>query len=172
MTKPEIIILLRAVFADTQRVIATQDNQKCFEPEGEKWSIAQHLQHLIMSAAPVASIYKQPKEFLLSFGQPTMGPRGYDEVVETYQKVLAKGLKAPAAFEPKLDNISKVSDLFPNWQMIISKFEERLANWTEEDLDQYRVPHPAIGLLSLWEMLYFTIYHTKHHLKSIQRIIK
>lgn len=75
MTKPEIIILLRAVFADTQRVIATQDNQKCFEPEGEKWSIAQHLQHLIMSAAPVASIYKQPKEFLLGFGQPTMGHR-------------------------------------------------------------------------------------------------
>lgn len=172
MTKPEIITLLKAVFADTQSFIATQDNQKCFEPEGEKWSIAQHLQHLIMSSAPVASIYKRPKEFLANFGQPAIGPRSYDEVVETYKKALGKGLKAPADFEPKVDDINEISELFPNWQMIIGKFEERLVSWTEEDLDQYQVPHPAIGLLSLREMLYFTIYHTKHHLKSIQRIIQ
>ena len=39
---------------------------------------------------------------------------------------------------------------------------------SEEDLDYYLLPHPILGKLTLREMLYFTIYHVKHHEKQIR----
>ena len=39
---------------------------------------------------------------------------------------------------------------------------------SEEDLDYYVLPHPLLGKLTLREMLYFTIYHVKHHEKQIR----
>jgi hypothetical protein len=40
-----------------------------------------------------------------------------------------------------------------------------LHKWSEKNLDNTAVPHPLIGKLTLRKMLYFTIYHMKHHLK-------
>ena len=36
-------------------------------------------------------------------------------------------------------------------------------NWKDTQLDQYIVPHPLLGKITLREMGYFTIYHVQHH---------
>jgi len=41
-------------------------------------------------------------------------------------------------------------------------------NWTDEKLDNYLAPHPLLGKLTLRELIYFTIYHTEHHLAIIK----
>jgi len=35
--------------------------------------------------------------------------------------------------------------------------------WNEDELDQYQLPHPILGKLTIREMLYFTIYHNLRH---------
>jgi len=40
--------------------------------------------------------------------------------------------------------------------------------WKEPQLDQYIAPHPLLGKITLRELCYFTIYHTKHHLNIIK----
>jgi hypothetical protein len=49
----------------------------------------------------------------------------------------------------------------------------RLANaidkkWADSQLDQYIVPHPLLGKITLRELCYFTIYHTYHHLAIVK----
>ena len=51
--------------------------------------------------------------------------------------------------------------------MIGEKYTERLGNWSEKDLDKYKLPHPLLGKLTVREMLFFTIYHNEHHLKAM-----
>lgn len=38
-----------------------------------------------------------------------------------------------------------------------------LDSFTEKELDQYVLPHPLLGKLTLREMMFFTIYHVQHH---------
>lgn len=42
---------------------------------------------------------------------------------------------------------------------------------SDEILDTYQIPHPIIGLISVREMIYFTLYHYKHHLKAINKLL-
>jgi hypothetical protein len=36
--------------------------------------------------------------------------------------------------------------------------------WSEDDLDNHRLPHPLLGKLTVREMLFFTLYHIQHHM--------
>ena len=50
---------------------------------------------------------------------------------------------------------------------LVQKLCGRLSKYTEEEFDQYILPHPLMGKLTLREMLYFTIYHVQHHDRQI-----
>jgi hypothetical protein len=41
--------------------------------------------------------------------------------------------------------------------------------WREEDLDRYRLPHPVLGLVTVREMLMFTLFHFDHHRENVAR---
>lgn len=41
--------------------------------------------------------------------------------------------------------------------------------WREWQLDRLRLPHPALGNLTVREMLFFTIYHHAHHVENVVR---
>ena len=38
---------------------------------------------------------------------------------------------------------------------------------SQADLDRYRLPHPLLGKLTVREMLFFTVYHNYHHVRSV-----
>ena len=53
------------------------------------------------------------------------------------------------------------------WSAATVNLCNQVARWNEADLDRYRMPHPLLGLLTVREMLQFTVYHTAHHLSRV-----
>ncbi|MEN0002643.1 MAG: DinB family protein [Bacteroidota bacterium] len=168
--RPALLQLLRESFQKIQAHLQDYDAAQLFELEqADKWSAAGHLQHLIQSNASIASEFKEPKNRLSAFGKPAQPETNYQALRARYTKGVV-GVKAPASLQPQLTPAATIEPLFQNWQMILHKFEQRLANWTEEELDQYTIPHPFLGALSARQMLYFALFHNEHHLNSIRRI--
>lgn len=142
--------------------------EEWFTPLGEnKWSPAGQVEHLFLSANPVSSALKMPQEMLeLQFGWFQGTPRSYNSLKYLYKEMLKKTDLSNNPFGPS-GNKSR-EDLLRSWQMVKEKIPNRLENWTEEDLDRYCIPHPIMGPFSVREMLYFTIFHTEHHLLQLQ----
>lgn len=140
-----------------------------FTPD-QRWSPAGQLEHLILSSKGVASALKMPKEKLAAFGMADKPSRSYNELWTTYIGVLGTGLKAPAQFVPNSAAPVSREELLSNWNMIGDKLATRIALWSEEDLERFQLPHPAFGMLTVNEMLYSTVFHTWHHLDTMQQL--
>jgi DinB superfamily len=129
-----------------------------------KWSAAEHLGHLILSAVPVGGVLKQEtKEQLASFGFAEQVSRSYSDLLKAYQARLDAGQQADPKRMPDVSDLRSKAEMLQNWNGILQKILSRIDDWVEEDLDKYRVPHPALGLVTVRELLLFTIFHTKHH---------
>lgn len=167
--KEALLSGIEQTFKDIKKTVIAIDAKKACQAQDGKWSIAQQLQHLILSNFPVASSLKQPYERLASFGTPTDSTLDFEGLKSLYYSHLAKGVKARGAFAPEVIKEEAWHSLFEDWDRIGLKFKERLASWPEEDLDKYVIPHPVLGPLSVRQMLFFTIFHNQHHLKGINK---
>ena len=66
-----------------------------------KWSVAQHLDHLIKSTAPLNQALRMPKFTLRTmFGKCNRPERIFDEVIQRYQQKLAEGGQATGRYLP------------------------------------------------------------------------
>lgn len=147
--------------------------QKAFHRSLEgKWSIAEQLDHLIKSGQPVLKGMHLPKEQLLAiFGRMDRAPYSFLDLKAIYLKTLKeKAIKAPPKFQPTIEDSMTSTDLLAKWETLSSQFQAVAEVWTEEDLEQYAMAHPVLGLLSVKEMLFFTIFHNAHHLLQIETI--
>lgn len=164
----EICQLLDKNFAAfASQVAKTPDNQFEENPQG-KWSVGQHLAHLIESVAPVNQAFYLPK-FALAwiFGKANRPSRSYTELVQRYTDKLAEGGVATGRFVPKTIVLSQKNKLLSDYEKHKNRLIKHLQNFTEKDLDTLIAPHPLLGKITLRELMYFTIYHTEHHLKLI-----
>lgn len=168
--KIAIIKALENAYSDVSTFISELKPEELNQKMEGKWSALEQLEHLILSSKGVASVLNKPKENLKAFGVSENGSRSFDELFSGYKNVLNTGVKAPPRFSPDESNPFTREELIANWMLIKSKFSQRIGNWTEEDLDKYRLPHPALGKITIREMLFFTIFHTKHHLQSMKNI--
>lgn len=171
MTKSEIIIASENIFKQFSATCSSIDEKQLFRRPQKKWSAAENIQHLIISTNTTALAYKLPK-FLVRLigGRPNRSSRTFDEIKDKYYKKLSDGGKASGRFVPKPIEIKYGKQkLLNNWNKAITKYKMLLAdNRTENDLDNYLVKHPLLGRITLRELCYFTIFHTEHHLLSIQ----
>ncbi|MBL7817810.1 MAG: DinB family protein [Saprospiraceae bacterium] len=137
-------------------------------PNG-KWSSGQNLDHLNRAIRPVNLALSLPKPLLrLLFGKAKRSSRNYDEVVANYQTKLAAGAKASRAFVPPQSYFDERASLLKKFRQNYNKMADLIEKWSEDDLDSLRLPHPILGKLTVREMLFFTIYHAEHHLKSLK----
>jgi hypothetical protein len=134
-----------------------------------KWSVADTMQHLFLSARPVARLMAGPRDAFRQWGYSNGSSRSYDEIADLYRRTLATGLKAPAALSPRSD------DMQADRAVVVARFTdvyESLAtaagSWSADELDRYVMPHPALGIVTVREMLDFTDIHTQHHLSIVQ----
>ncbi|GAB3560561.1 DinB family protein [Spirosoma fluminis] len=140
------------------------DEQFKARPDG-KWSVADTMQHLYLSARPVARLMAGPREILLQWGEARQASRPYDVIAETYRQVLATGVKAPESMSPRPEDMADSRTVITErFQQIYEALVEAAHTWTDEELDRYVMPHPALGKLTVREMLDFTSIHTQHHL--------
>jgi hypothetical protein len=145
-------------------------NKEQFEatPDG-KWSAGQNLEHLIRSIKPLQLAYGLPKFMLrILFGKTNRPSKSYDELVTKYKTKLAAGGRASGPFIPPPIKFERKDALLEKYdkqkQKLISKIEKQ----KEKDLDEYILPHPLLGKVTLREMLYFTIHHNEHHLNILK----
>ncbi|RZL03090.1 MAG: DinB family protein [Pedobacter sp.] len=47
---------------------------------------------------------------------------------------------------------------------------DAVKNWSTDELDEYCIPHPVLGKLTVREMIYFTSIHTEHHRQLLQNV--
>jgi len=172
MTKTEIITTAENAFAGFSKACNSVDELAFFKRPDEKWSVAENVQHLIISTNTSSLAWYLPK-FLVRWigGTPNRNSRTYDELKNKYYTKLSEGGRASGRFVPKPIEIKYGKQkLLANWNKATSKFISTLnKNRSEQDLDNYLVKHPLLGRITLRELGYFTIFHTQHHLNSIQK---
>lgn len=132
--------------------------------KNNKWSPAQQLNHIIISVKPVRQALGLPKFILkLLFGKANRASLHYEKLVKKYQKKLENGGKAPSRFIPSEKVINRGLKQKASLKREIDTLVLRLDQFDEKELDTLILPHPLLGKLTLRELLYFTIYHVKHH---------
>ena len=143
-----------------------------FAPFGEKWSMAENVEHLILTNASIAKTFSIPKEKLAEkFGQANPPSRTGSEIVAVYlEKLGATKVKAPAGYTPENTTTKSKNDILTRWAAVGMTFENSLNNWTELDVDLHQIPHPLLGNMTLREVALFAIYHIEHHLKAMEKI--
>ena len=172
MTKEEIIPAAEKIFSQFSKTCGGFDETAFFERPDGKWSVAENMQHLIISTNTTTLAYRLPK-FLVKWigGKANRDSRTYDEVLAKYNKRLEDGATASGRFVPRPIEIKYGKEkLLDSWNKATAAFIASLkTKRTEKDLDHYLVKHPLLGRITLRELCYFTIFHTKHHLHSLNK---
>ncbi len=141
-----------------------------------KWTMAGHLYHLIKSTKGVSKAMAMPKLALrTAFGKSNRTERTFDQQYKKYIDTLfsiaettGQGVIPPEKFVPAPGRTFDKEALLKRFSGEIIAMKQQLEKWKEKDLGVYVLPHPAMGKLTIREMIYFTIFHTKHHLDNLQ----
>lgn len=140
-----------------------------FLRQGEEWSPSDNLDHMIRAVKPITKALKLPKIKLQAmFGKPEKPSMTYEELCRIYREGIAAGGQASGRYLPEQKSPSDDSEdekkkLFEQWRDASGELVSTAETWQESDLDQYQLPHPLLGKLTIREMLYFTIYHNLRH---------
>jgi len=109
------------------------------------------------------------------FGLSEQPSRSYSEVVAAYKKRLDEGIRAED-FSPVTPVTYRFPDgvtdtrgyLLQSWDESNAKLIDGAARRSEAELDRLQLPHPALGTITLREILFFTIFHNDLHWHDIQ----
>jgi hypothetical protein len=143
-----------------------------FAPQGSAWSPAEHIRHLTKSARPLVMALGLPRWILrLRFGRPRGASRSFEEMKRVYLGQLAAGATA-GRYTPRpealpADPPARRREIMDAWARVTVELQNAIGRWPEAALEDYRLPHPVLGLLTVREILSFTVYHTSHHLGRI-----
>lgn len=142
-----------------------------FAPQGDFWSPAQHLDHLVRSVRPLVRALRLPKLALrLLFGRARTSRRPA-EVVQVYLGKLAAGAGAGGAYLPASaaeKSRERQQELLAHWLAAGEALGTALERWQDAQLDAYQLPHPLLGKLTLREMVAWSLYHGHHHRARIR----
>lgn len=140
---------------------------------GEAWTAGEHLAHLNTAVSAVARGLAMPRWVLrLRFGANRRPLRSFQQLVDDYRERLAAGGKASGEFiPPRADEApegaaGRQAELLGRWGRVNARMRDALQRWDEASLDRVRLPHPLLGRISAREMVYFTVYHNRHHINS------
>jgi DinB superfamily len=165
--------ILTALVAQGAGFLAPMPDAVFFAPQGSAWSPAEHIRHLRKSSAPLVTALKLPRLLLrMRFGGHRGPSRSFSEIRELYRGRLSAGATAgrfaPAREGPAPDPADRRREIMNAWTAVTVELTAIMAGWSEPALDRHQLPHPILGILTVREMLGFTVYHTAHHLRRIE----
>ncbi len=137
-----------------------------------KWNAGQQLDHLYRSVRPLVTAMKLPVWLPgLLFGKSNQPSTAYEGIVTRYRQQLSKGATATGQYRPQ--PIGYSARIWVNGAMVnaATSVAQQIRKLSEEQLDQFRLPHPLLGKLSFREMGYFTICHVRHHADSVKHMV-
>ncbi len=170
MEDKKFITDLLNIHADSLVHFVNQQSQESFTKSVKgKWSVGQNLDHLIRSLSPVNQALLLPSFVLrIAFGKPNRLPRSYHELVDRYHQKLSAGGTAPGPFIPPAVTWEQKERIVADFKLQKDRMIKRMESWGENQLDQYLLPHPLLGKITLREMLFFSAYHIQHHTKLLE----
>lgn len=136
-----------------------------------KWTTGQHLVHLTQSVGALHRAVGLPNFFLRwKFGTANRPSRSFEEVVEKYRSRLAaakaegREIVSPFSKNMAATLVENKSAEITDFQKVNSKFLKKIVKYSERDLDVLILPHPAMGRMTLREILMWNAHHVEHHL--------
>ena len=168
-TKEQLIHMLEV---SNQRVIdwfTEMPVETFFIRFGEIWSASDNVDHLIKAHRPIAKALKLPKITLRAiFGKPDRAAIPYEELCQNYRNEIAKGAQASGRYLPNQENPdtnteTKKRELLDQFSKASTELVLAVEKWNDTELDEYLLPHPILGKLTIREMIFFTIYHNLRH---------
>jgi uncharacterized damage-inducible protein DinB len=166
-TKSEVLTTLRDSNQWVIRWFTEIPTEYFFIRRDEAWSASDNVDHLIKAHKPIAQALKLPKIALrVLFGKPDKPSITYEELCKIYREEIAKGAQASGRYLPNQANPNtetKKRELLDQFLKASTELVSVLEKWDEKDLDNYLLPHPILGKLTIREIIFFTIYHNLRH---------
>lgn len=170
-SKSQLIEDLKKTFIETKTWINQQPKDH-FNKEliPEKWTIAEHLYHLIKSTKAVSNGMKMPKKVLIEmFGERNTPERTFDELKVKYETTLDEVVVVvPGNYTAEKGRQFDQSEYLKRFDTELDDLVQEIEKWSEEDLGKYLMPHPVLGNFTIREFIYFTTFHTDHHLRTFK----
>lgn len=169
----EILAAMVRLHAESERYLAAMPALEFAAPQGQKWSPADHVRHLAKSTLPLVGALGLPKLLLgLRFGRSRTESRPFPVLREAYRTMLREtgataGRFTPAPQASPVDPAAWQQETLARWRGAVSGLAAKIPGWSEPALERYRLPHPLLGRLTVREMLFFTLYHSAHHLEQV-----
>jgi hypothetical protein len=174
-SKPQIVGAFRAHAVELPEFLGTVPADVFAQGSTEQWGPAHHVEHLISVATRVGAAVSNksalpPREPARSRDFATVR----DLYLATLAQVPAETLKsfgarvqvAPSEQETLLRTQSSA-----RLAAALTALSDAVDGWSDDELDAYGMPHPILGVLSVREMLLFTLYHNTHHQRGIARLL-
>lgn len=170
-SKDQLIVDLEKSFLEVKDWINQQTDARINEELiPDKWTIAGHVYHLIKSTKAVSKGIKMPKMGMRAmFGKNNREEKSFEAMKEKYRTRVsnAKG-KIPNNFEAEKGRIFDKVELLSRFDTELHDLVQAMGKWNEKDMGSYILPHPALGKCTIRELIYFTIFHTDHHLEILK----
>ena len=164
--------IINALNTTSERIahdIASMSDDQFNAGTDTSWAASGYLKHLILSVKPMVKGMQLPREQMQAmFGTAENGSMTFEQLVDTYNAAMAAGQQAtgnvvPVAYRMP-DNITdEKAYLIETWEDASQRLITELENWSEDELDTTNLPHPAIGNITVREMLFFTVHHNRLH---------
>jgi hypothetical protein len=171
-TGVELIAALGRVQEEADAYLGALPPTVFFAAQGPAWSPAEHAGHLGKSLTPLTHVLRWPRPVIgLLFGRHRGPGRAFADLRRDYQATLAAGAQAgrfaPRVQPPPADLAAGRDAILGRLAVTVRAVQIAVQRWPEPALDQYRLPHPLLGRLTVREMLAFSVYHHAHHLRRI-----
>ena len=133
------------------------------------WRGAQTLEHLVKFVESVAFGLALPKKYIRRrWGTPGRPSGGFHDVRRWYAQALAGGMQSPEDYNPpeapSVDSAAYRTELLGRWRTAHEKWIRNLEDWTDAELDEYCLPHPLFGSMTVRENLFYALCHIQDHL--------
>lgn len=169
ITKTELINILKESNQHVTLWFTEIPATDFFTRHGEVWSASDNMDHLVKAHKPIANALKLPKITLRAmFGKPNKASMTYEALCQNYRNEIARGAQASGRYLPKQENPdsnaeTKKRELLEQFSKASAELVSAIEKWDEKELDDYLLPHPILGKLTIREMLFFTVYHNLRH---------
>ena len=171
MDKQDIADLLEQKHQELFDWLNNQPNENWEKgPEG-KWTIGQHILHLVNSLQLLNNALSYPRFFLkYKFGVSNREGRDYETVAKKYQQKLSENQDRARTFNQNLKKptLKEKEYLLSRFQIQQKKLQYKTRKISDKNLDTLVIPHPLMGKMTVREIIMWTVYHTEHHYTTLK----
>ncbi len=164
---------LAGLHVEVSGLVASMSLEEFHSRQGEHWSPAEHLRHLITAIGALTQGMSVPRPLLtLRFGLSRRGSGTFEEVRALYREALRAGGQASGRYDPTKGTPNPEPEalrelLMRQWVAAGGDLDRAIGAWPERSLDRQQAKHPLLGTMTVRELLYFTLYHNAHHARRI-----